>query len=222
MPTDSNENGQPKIQPIEELMFAGLLGRLTSVFGGSFIVVTADDKTRQMAKVQNGNKLTYPYGFVSIQSYQENATGYNVQYLARNGLDIITNDGSTYRVHVIPTRYQLEVEFVTNDYAAVSAFRKRWLFARRLGLLKFNVEYGNFNFMIDMELSPEVNTPMRANTTEVETSYSSTATITLSGYDSESRLRHTGTVQKVEVDGNVFDSSGALEGFQFMAFKTKE
>lgn len=130
---------------------------------------------------------------------------------------VSVNENQGQAVRVLPTNFDFEVEFVTNKFlggqGSVMGFQKRWLFARRAGWLKFNVDYGRLQFPISLTLSEQVQTPQGENKVEAESKYLVTSTLTVHGYTSEEMLATQGVVTTVEMHMAV-----AGVGAQFFPF----
>lgn len=211
------------IKPIEDFVFEGLAKRMQQVFGCQCVYTTANDKTKVLARMFEGRAVTYPYIFLTLQSVAPNTESYVNHMLMRRGLPTVINDGFMHTVRVIPTNFEIEVEFVTNqfqgqDQGNVLAFAKRWMFARRCGYLKFTVNYGALELKIAMTLNDNVPTPPLENKVESETAYKVTTSMVVHGFVSESDLGTQGIVQSVEVNGAIMNTDGSLPGSQFTPF----
>lgn len=214
---------QTVIQPIEDLMFSGFQSRFQQVFDCPVIYTTATDKAKLIKRMFEGKEISYPYAFITIQSISPNTDSYNSNSLARNGLVTVSQNNIAYRVRLIPAKFELEIEYVTNkfqglDAGSVLTFAKRWLFARKNGYLKFNINYGRLAIGISAILSNTANTPLRDNVLEAESVYTITNTLSLNGYISEPVLGTIGVIQDIEVNEVSIDINGAVPNFQFHSF----
>lgn len=211
------------IQPIEDFVFEGLGNRIQQVFGCRCIYTTANDKTQVLARLSEGKKVEYPYIFMTLQNMGPNTESYATNRIARRGLAVTVGDNQAQTVRLLPTNFELEIEFITNKFkgfeqGSVLAFARRWLFARRCGYLKFNIKYGRLALWVSATLGEQVTVPQLENKVETETSYKVTTTITVHGYSSEPELGTQGIVQDLVVDGVVLNADGSLPGSQFFSF----
>jgi hypothetical protein len=218
-----SQNQQVTIQPLEDLVLAGLQSRFQQVFGCLAIHTSSTDKTKLVERVFAGKTITYPYAFITIQNISANTDSYNSNSLARNGLVTIAKDNLAYRTRIIPANFELEIEYVTNKFQGTEAgsvltFIRRWLFARKNGYLKFNINYGRLAISISCTLSNSTTVPVRDNVLESESVYKITNTITLHGYISEPALGTIGIIQNIEVDASLVNSDGSIPGYQFSSF----
>jgi hypothetical protein len=91
----------------------------------------------------------------------------------------------SFRVKLIPTDFQVAIEFVTNSQREVRKFVNSWLFARQSGWLNFNVQYGHgLDFSIRSELESSVQIPVREADLANVQEYLLTATLTLQAFSS--------------------------------------
>jgi len=197
---------QVSLQPIEYMVFAGFQRRFQQVFNCPCAFIDQNDKTRVLERVfGRGNSLTYPYAWFEIQNMSHNLDSYNPNYMARRGLVTrIATDSSVQTVRILPTNFEVEVTYITNqfqsiDQGSVIAFIKRWLFARRMGYLKFSIDYGLLNFNINLTNSESVAVPKRDNITEAETKYEVKTSTIIHGYTSEPVLGIKGKVNQFNV-----------------------
>lgn len=217
---------QTLVMPVENIINTGLLQRFGHVFGCRAIFVSSNDKTRQLKKTFEGGQVEYPYAFLQHPTIVPDETNYSSHMTTRVGLPVIINRENEQRVRLLPATFEYECEFICSSYEAgdkakasdsVLQFTKRWYFARRMGQLKFNIEYGALNIRIGCEMS-NLQTPLRGNATEEETEYKTTGSITVKGYLSEPLLKNVGVVQELEAEGLIFSADGSLPGAQFMSF----
>jgi hypothetical protein len=143
------------IQTIDHMVLAGFQQRFQQVFNCPCLFINANDKTRILQKVfGEGQPITYPYAYFVVQSMGANNESYNAHVMARRGLvvNVAAND-LLQTVRVVPTNFVIEVSYVTNKFESVEqgsvlAFVRRWLLARRVGYLKFSINYGRLQFGI--------------------------------------------------------------------------
>lgn len=198
-----------EIPTVDSLVWKGLEMRVTEVFGCSALVSTAYEKVRLLAKRGEGRQLKYPYAFI-IPRTLTGSTVYGSAYLARHGQQfaVTENQESAWTVRLLPAQYQVDIEFYTDrgdlrDEASAFALARRWLFARRLGYLKFNVDYGKLSLPIAVEMDESIQIPERPNQLEQQSEYVLTSSLRLQGWVSEPPVHLTGVVQSVEADATL-------------------
>ncbi len=213
------------IQSIDHLVFAGFQQRFQQVFGcKKCLIINSNDKTKILERVfGEGKTLEYPYAYFVIQSMGANAETYNTHAMARRGMVVnVDSEGTLQTVRMVPTNFVMEVTYVTNKFESVEqgsvlAFVRRWLLARRVGYLKFSVNYGRLQFGIGNTMDESVTIPQRENITENETSYNVTASITVHGYTSEPVLGRQGKVTQVRQNTAVANA-GTVVSSQYFEF----
>lgn len=197
---------------------------MRQVFGCPCVYSTSNDETQALSKMFGGKPVEYPYIFVSISTVGANHESYATNRMARRGVPVVVSDEQVGMLRLLPTSFECEVKFVTNrfsdiDQGSVTSFSRRWLFARRCGYLKFNINYGRLNFPIGIEMTDSVPVPKLENKVEQESAYPPiTVSLTVKGYMSEPELGSQGIVNTVEVDSVVLNPDGSVPGSQFFSF----
>ena len=194
-----------KLDPVEAFVFDGLVHQCSSVFGCPAVYGNSTDKIKILERLSSKN-VRYPYIFINGQRIGYNTSSYASNVLARTGVKCLVNDdsGNIYQVRLIPTNFDLEIQFLTNSLdsrksGSVTEFQKRWMFAYRAGHLKYNINYGDLNLRIGCTLSESIDTPSLENKTEQTAHYECTAQITVHGYVGDPFLKNVGVVQKVDI-----------------------
>jgi hypothetical protein len=197
---------QTKIIPIDELVRAAFQQRFQQVFNCKCAFINQNDKTKILERIfGQGEPLTYPYAWFTIQSISANNDSYNPHQMGRRGMVLnVSSNSSINTVRVMPTNFDIEVNYVTNksdsvEQGSVMAFARRWLLARRFGYLKFSINYGNLNFGIQVTMDETVPFPQRENITETETKYDVVLHANIHGYTSEPVIGSQGKVNKVNL-----------------------
>ena len=192
---------QPRILPIEDLVFDGLKKRLTEVFQVPSIISNASDEIQLLKRLREGN-VTYPYIFLALTAFSVGKETYRSHSMYRNGLNtklVSTDQNFTYNVKLLPTDFTFEVRYLDNDFARLIKFAKLWLFSSQSGFLKFTVQYGN-SMDIGMMLEESLTIPKReADPTNVA-EYELTTTLTVHGYSSQEQLVTMPIVKEVTID----------------------
>lgn len=218
------------IQTIDHMVLAGFQKRFQQVFNCPCLFINANDKTRVLQRIfGEGKPITYPYAYFVIQSMGANNESYNAHALARRGVVVnVAADDLLQTVRIVPTNFVVEVTYVTNKFESVEqgsvlAFVRRWLLARRVGYLKFSINYGRLQIGINHTLEESVNIPQRENVTENETSYVTTTSCTMHGYVSEPILGRQGKVTQVRTNQQVQQKvGGQVVSSQYFAFPKQE
>lgn len=199
-----------RLRPIEELILKGLSDRFQQVFGCINTFTNTYEKMRVVQQMFDGKAVRYPYMVLMMKGMYQNIESWNTNYMARRGLQAVVHDSNNaaYTVRLMPTSFDIDVEFYTNQFnlgleGSVLSFAKQWLFARRIGSLKFETEYGRLVLQNNVELAPNVQIPTMENQAESESVYVVKASLTLQGYTSQAELGTVGIVQKVEVEETI-------------------
>lgn len=208
-----------QIIPIETQVLQGLVERFTQVFRCRAILTTTQDKTRVLESLSEGKDIEYPFAFLTVQSLQHNREQRQSAYLARRGLSVAQGQGQAFTARLIPTNFSIEVEFRTAqfsgpDASTVMGYAKRWLFAAKCGMLKFNVQYGQLAVRIGITMDDTVPTPPLENRVEAETCYKITSNLVVHGWVSESELGSQGVIGEIELE----TAFGTEQGFTFVPF----
>jgi hypothetical protein len=140
---------------------------------------------------------------LTLTSVAESTDRFNTQSTARRGkIAVVSTDAKrSYRVHFLPTTFDISVEFVSNDYSQVLTFANEWLFARRNGWLKFEIAYGSTNFSISAEGEPQVSIPIREADPDNVSEYVVTSQLKLDGFISYGTLIEGQIADTIQVDG---------------------
>jgi len=191
--------------PVEKFVLDGLASRCQQTFDCPVAYGNAADKMKILEKLFGGRKVEYPFIFINVQRLGRNQESYATNRMARTGMYCLVEDDSrvTHRVRLLPSNFEVEIVYVTNQISGTSQksgleFQRRWLFASRNGWLKFNINYGQLKLRIGATLGESVDTPQLENKTEQETKYEFIGTATVHGYVSEPMLGQSGIVQRVD------------------------
>jgi len=216
------------IESIDYLVLNGFQQRFQQVFGAvKCAFINANDKTKILQRLFGDTPLEYPYATFEIRRVEENAESYNPHNFLRRGLVLdVASDTEVRTVRVLPTNFEIEIEYTTNKFQSVEqgsvlAFCRRWLLARRLGYLKTSINYGRHQFGILVTMDPGIDTPSRENVVENETSYKISCRAVIHGYTSEPVLGQKGKVTQFNVNGQVGQVNGQIISTQFFAFPQK-
>jgi len=208
---------QTKIIPIDEMVRAGFQERFQQVFNCKCAFINQNDKTKILDRIfAQGEDLTYPYAWFTIQSVSANNDSYNPHPLGRRGMVLnVASNSSVNTVRIMPTNFDIEVNYVTNksdsvEQGSVMAFARRWLLARRFGYLKFSINYGRMNFGIQITLDESVPFPQRENIGEAETKYDVVLHAVIHGYTSEPTLGTQGKVNKINLTEGIKLANGQV------------
>lgn len=198
-----------KLIPIEKLIFDGLTQKLTSLFGAPALISMSNDRRKIVERTRQGKEVKYPQMLVLPKGYEENVQSLNKFYLSRYGMDsFFENSGNRYRVRLKPTLLHFEVVFITNDSGfseklGIQDFAKKWLFAKDLGNLKFDINYGSLKVSVHLDLDGNVSFQESESVDQGPKEYHCSVNLTVQGYISDPHLALVGTVTEVEQDQNV-------------------
>lgn len=212
------------LQPIDTFIFEAFTKRFQQVFDAKACAfVNQNDKTEVLQRLQGGKELNYPYAWFEHDTFAASTDTYSSNYLARRGLDIVVDGDTLHRARILPTTFEVTVNFVTNKFTSVEqgsvlAFSRRWLWARRGGFMKFKVNYGRVQFNINTVLSESVTIPKRENVTETEADYTVTTSATIHGFISEPVTGEIGKISHLEVVEQIGSVSPNVAGSQFFPF----
>lgn len=179
---------QQTLVPIENFIFDGVSQRLSRCFNCYVQYSDAENKTLEFEKIRK-KQVKFPYLFHNLISVQSIDDMYNNGVLARKGI-WVNRESYNVRssVRLLYTRFEMQATYYTNRDAGTDSvlfFMRRWLFARRLGYLKFNVNYGNTKLACHIELSESVNHPTQPSEMDAMPVYAVESTFTVLGYMSE-------------------------------------
>lgn len=212
-----------ELKPIDDFVFQGFQQRFKQQFDCPAYLVTTNEQATIAQIAKGGEPLTYPYAFITPGTSGPNTESYVANRLARHGLVAVVEDNQLvgHRVRLMPTNFDVEVKYVTNEYqstkqGSVTAFQRRWLFARRTGSLQYNIRYGRISVGIQVTLSDSVPFTPRENAPDSETAYQVVTSATIHGYISEPVTGTVGIVQQVALQ-ELLEAEG-LSGGQFFPF----
>lgn len=210
---------QQQIKPLEEFVLSGLLARYQQVFGCLCAYVTAVDKIKVIERLFEGKTPSYPYALLTLTGVTRNMESYNPHSMARRGLVVDVGQGQAITTRVIPANFEIEIEYHTDKYKgftgnSVLAYTRRWMFAQRMGYLKFNTRYGRIMFSTGATLADISGIPVRDSATDAETVYKLPSTLTLHGYVSEPTIGTVGIIDSIDLEQGVQDNPNS----QFFPF----
>lgn len=198
-----------ELEPVENLIFEGLQNNILRVFKSPAVWNKTTADAPAIKSLFQGSKPQYPYCLLKLRSWSESADRQNTQSSARRGVtSVVTSDRKrAYKVHFIPTDFSVEVKFFSQDYAKVLDLSNKWLFARRLGWLKFETVYGNTVFTVGTEMSAELEIPDRDASLEENSEFVITTTLVVKGYISLATLIEQQVADTIEVSLGTHDQS---------------
>lgn len=187
---------QQIIQPIENFIFNGIVNRLQQTFGCFVLFCNSENKILEL-KQKNPN-VRYPYILASLNSVAFTSDFYNSNYLARRGIVIryADSENALAKIKLMPATFDIKVEYYTDKNSgdnSVLFFMKRWMFARRLGYLKFNIKYGS-SFACAVQMDESVSQPVKGQETDNSAFYLVEANLQINGFVSEPQILTDGVV----------------------------
>lgn len=199
---------QQIITPIENFIFNGIVNKLHQVFGCYVQFINAENKVQEMLKIRKEKGIKFPYLFVSLSDTTFADSYYNSNYLARQGMVVkIADSGNALaKVKLLPCTFNMRVEYLTDksdtSEGSVLWFTKRWMFARRLGYLKFNIKYGKV-YSCPVMLDDSLSHPIKPAETEGMSCYTIEGGLVIHGFVSEAKLLTDGVLTDVVTEFKV-------------------
>ena len=191
------------IDPIETFIFTGLQQQFTRVFKGEFLIMQSSDKKQLLVKrrsVAEQNKRRYPFGFLIVSSINPVEDGYSTKAMVLAGNQVVkAADNLMYRAVVMPVLLSFTVEAYFNSFRSMIDFSNSWMFAPKLGLLHFNVNYGSRSYPIQVTPSTSLSVPVREAELDAPQEYLLTSDITVRGFMSRSTLMPTEIPTQLDV-----------------------
>lgn len=193
------------IQPIDNFIREGFSKQMLQQFRCPAYFITGPDPLAELKIRLSNTQPKYPYLFLAVTGMSASAESYHSHRISRQGIPLVlnTDNNQTQMARIIPTNFEVECTFITNKHSggldSVEGFARRWLFARRIGSLNFNVQYGLSSVNISYVLNEQVSTPPRESPVDQEPVYKIQCSATIRGYVSEPELGHRGRVNQVLV-----------------------
>ena len=204
-----------KIQPIENFIFDGAVKRLQQTFGCYVQYCNSPDTVLEMQKIRK--QVNFPYLLFSLSGMSAIPGYYNSNYLSRHGLMIShTTDNVLQKVKLLPCKFDFNCNYYTDIHAgqnSVLFFMKRWLFAQRLGYLKFKVKYGSYTYGCHVELDDSISQPEKDMQTESYSYFKTDCRFSVVGYISEPQVLTDGVITTVRTELKVDDSIESSKDF---------
>ena len=203
---------QQILKPIENFIFNGITNKLHQVFGCYVQFSNSENKMQEMLKIRKEKGIKFPYLFVSLSETSFTQDYYNSNYLSRHGIVVrVADSGNALaKVKMMPCTFSFRTEFFTdkNDASVGSVlwFTKRWMFARRLGYLKFNIKYGK-TFSCPVILDESLSQPTKPQESDTMACYQVEGNFTVNGFVSESQILTDGILTDVVTDFTVGNHS---------------
>lgn len=203
------------VDPIESFVFAGLQKKFIEVFEAPSIWVTSTDKTKAIQKlfgnVASGateSNIQYPYAFLTVASVSPSDSRGNIRALGLYGMTVSISDDQkrAYRAKLQPVDFTVTVEYVTNSYTDVLKFVNTWLFSRREGWLRFNVQYGLLSTSTSVVQDGNVSYPLKEADLGNVQEYTINATMVVESYISFAVLQEQQIVDTV-VEENLISAN---------------
>lgn len=193
------------LDPIQKFIFDGFQQRFLSVFGARSVWTSSTDKVQSLRRLFADGSKTYPYAFFVLSSWTEATDRGNTNMHARHGhlVSVSSDQLRGYRMHLIPVDMQVTVEFVTNDFKDVLKYATNWMFARRLGRLKFDISYGMTQFGVSVVPSESIQFPLREADPDNVSEYVATSDLVINGFVSDPTLIEQQIADTIQLDGKL-------------------
>lgn len=193
-----------KIPPIDNFIREGFTKQIHKQFRCPAIFVSSIDKLRNLQTLQGNSPPKYPHIFMAIQNVTHNVESYMTHKISRQGIPVTVSDDNRQfsMARLMPVKFEVEITYITNKFSgedldSVEGFTRRWLFARRIGSMNFNVDYGMTSVSISYALGDTVPIQPRENPADQESVYSVVTSATIYGYLSEPELGARGRIQNI-------------------------
>jgi hypothetical protein len=207
------------VRPVEEFVFQGLAKRFQQVFDCICVYTNTYETMRAVQQIFDGKPVQYPFAIMRIDGMRMTENTWNTQQMARKGLiTSIQDDGkNAWAVKLMPATFTIGIEYHTNQFDlslnnSVLAFAKSWIFARRNGFLKYEVQYGNLALQILPQLDNDLQIPSMDNQANKEAVFVVKANIQLLGWISQAHLGTENLVKEINVGVTVSEPAPSPQG----------
>lgn len=208
------------IQPIENFIFEGVVKRLQQCFGCYVQYCNSPDTLLEMQKIRK--QVKFPYLLFSLSGISAIDNFYHSNYLARKGLSISHSTANVaHKVKLLPCKFDFNCNYYTDVNAGANSilfFMKRWLFARRLGYLKFTVKYGSNSYGCHIELDESLTQPEKEAQTDSYSFFKSDSRFSVIGFMSEEQVMTEGVITTVRTELKVDDSIESVKDFYWKSY----
>lgn len=209
-----------RIQPIENFIFEGVVKRLQQVFGCYVQYCNSPDTLLEMQKIRK--QVSFPYLLFSLSGISAMDQHYHTNYLARHGLRINQSTANvSQKVKLLPCKFEFNCNYYTDVNAgnnSVLFFMKRWLFARRLGYMKFTVNYGSNSYGCTVELDESVSQPEKDAQPDAYSFFKVDTRFSVLGFISEEQVQTEGVITTVRTELKVDNSVEATKDFTWKSY----
>lgn len=179
---------QQKISPIENFIITGINQRLYQAFNCPTYLSNSESWILEAERIRK-QVIKPPYIVGQLTSIRANDNFYNSNCLSRRGIVISDlSNNVAYKSKILPVVYDYDIKYTCLDLEKTLWFMKRWLFARRLGYIKFTVKYGKESFGCNIELSDTVQQPQKEQETQGYSNYEVQTSMSVIGFMSEAEL----------------------------------
>jgi hypothetical protein len=202
---------QKPVDPVEHFVFNGLQKRIFDALEVKCVWLTGPDKLpalqalfgNQNAGAFDYSSVQYPYGFLTMQSWEEDTERGNTHYMARKGFPVALDDSGNraFYARIIPVKMTVKFECVHNSNSGMINFIKMLFMARRDGWLKFNVAYGRTTLEVSVYPEPNATIPQRADSPDMPKDFAFEGTLDVRGFLSLPVLNEQQVITSVENDG---------------------
>lgn len=95
---------------------------------------------------------------------------------------IVDDNKRAYNVRFLAVDFNVAFQYVTNSFKQAQKAAGFWLFARKNGWLKFDVQYGRTHFGIGFDLDSSISLPQREADLEDISEYTLEANLVVNGF----------------------------------------
>lgn len=178
------------IQSLELYTISGVKQQISKVFRVEKPVFVASDAIWRADSLRTPDRKS-EYVLTSLQlkstSLADGGEHYPTKSLARNGFigrNAVQGAGGSIVQNLVPTKFEIECRFLTDDFNQVLDISSRWMFAAVRNRLNFSISYLGAKIDIACSLSRSLTTPEKEVIGAVPNEFELIGTIIITGYSS--------------------------------------
>lgn len=225
---------QRVVDPVEKFIFDGIQSRIWKLCELRTVWCTSDEKMQALQRLFGNavagpfdqSNITYPYGFLTLNGWEEDNERGNSHYMSRMGFPVVLNDSNNraFYVKVMPVVFSVKLEYVTNNNRELVKFATLLTHSRRRGWLKFNVSYGRTVFEVSVYPEGNFQIPQRRSSPDEAQEFAFETTLSVKGFISLPVVTEQQVVTKINVTESIAGSVNALPSQQtvFWSFSSPD
>ena len=195
------------LEPLDSLILKGIQAKIQNLTEARTVWTSSTDRALTLQQLfghpganTSDITITYPYVFLTITSVTESEVRLHNRTTALRGFPsvIVDDQKRAYNVKFLAVDTAVNVQFGSNSYKQIQRMASLWMFARKNGWLKFDVQYGRTQFGIGVEMDNNVTMPVREADPEDVSEYILDANLTIQGFISLPTLIEQQVANQVE------------------------